>query len=99
VLTPVDAADFRLRALRQLRRPSTARSQAGEDAELVEPTIDADRASPVASRQGHDTLLRLIDVIPRMICVTGRDGRYILVNRMFAAFVGVPARRLIGKRP
>ena len=34
-----------------------------------------------------------------MICVTGRDGRYLLVNRMFAAFVGVPASRLIGKRP
>ena len=43
--------------------------------------------------------MRLIDVIPRMICVTGRDGRYLLVNRAFAAFVDMPARRLIGKRP
>jgi PAS domain S-box-containing protein len=34
-----------------------------------------------------------------MICVTGRDGRYLLANRLFAEFVGVPARRLIGQRP
>ena len=27
------------------------------------------------------------------------DGRYLLVNRLFAAFVGVPASRLNGKRP
>jgi len=34
-----------------------------------------------------------------MICVTGPDGRYLLVNRFFAAFVGVPASRLNGSRP
>ena len=43
--------------------------------------------------------MRLIDVIPRMLCVTGRDGRYLLVNRMYASFLGIPASRLVGKRP
>ena len=44
-------------------------------------------------------LVRVIDIIPRMVCVTGRDGRYLLVNRRFAAFVGARASRLIGQRP
>ncbi len=99
VLVPVDPGDFRLRSLRQLQRPQAASPHGDDDIPIVEPAIAADRPYPEGSRQGHDTLLRLIDVIPRMICVTGRDGRYILVNRLFAAFVGVPARRLIGKRP
>ena len=47
----------------------------------------------------HEMLVRIIDVIPRMVCVTGRDGRYLLVNRRFAAFVGARASRLIGQRP
>ena len=38
---------------------------------IVEPVSETDAAE---SRQGYATLLRLIDVIPRMICVTGRDG-------------------------
>ena len=95
LLIPVDAGDFRLRALRQLQRPRPP-PQTGDDGPVPEP---ASAGGPDGVRQGHDTLVRLIDVIPRMICVTGRDGRYILVNRMFASFVGVPSRRLIGRRP
>jgi PAS domain S-box-containing protein len=64
-----------------------------------EPPGEAGRRYPEGSRQAYETLLRLIDVIPRMICVTGRDGRYLLVNRLFASFVGVAASRLNGKRP
>jgi len=101
LLIPVDHRDFRLRARSQLRR---ARGTGEETAPIGEPTAEepageAGRQYPEGSRQAYETLLRLIDVIPRMICVTGRDGRYLLVNRMFASFVGVPASRLIGKRP
>jgi len=98
LLTPVDSREFRIRALGQLLRPRAARG--GEEiAPVAEPAGETGRSDPVGSRQGYATLLRLIDVIPRMICVTGRDGRYLLVNRLFAAFVGVPSRRLTGKRP
>ena len=88
VLIPVDLGEFRLRALALLRAP------VGYETEP-----EAGGVEPGEVRQGYGTLLRLIDVIPRMICVTGGDGRYLLVNRMFSAFVGVSARRLIGRRP
>jgi PAS domain S-box-containing protein len=104
LLIPVDHRDFRIRARGQLRsRPAPDRT--GGEITLVEgPTTDelasgTIRQYPTAARQSYETLLRLIDVIPRMICVTGGDGRYLLVNRLFASFVGLPASRLNGKRP
>jgi PAS domain S-box-containing protein len=93
LLIPVDHRDFRIRALGQL---ALRRAPGGTS---DDPAGEADQRYPEGSRQAYETLLRLIDVIPRMICVTGPDGRYLLVNRLFASFVGVPARRLIGKRP
>jgi PAS domain S-box-containing protein len=114
LLIPVDHRDFRLRARSQLLRqravtrtgneiapdvdPPGAEPPGGEPAD-EEPASEAGRRYPEGTRQAYETLLRLIDVIPRMICVTGRDGRYLLVNRLFASFVGVAASRLIGKRP
>ncbi|HEV8680246.1 MAG TPA: PAS domain-containing protein, partial [Stellaceae bacterium] len=98
ILTPVDPRDFRIRVRGQLGRSRTP-SRDDETGPADEAVGEADRRYPEGSRQAYETLLRLIDVIPRMICVTGRDGRYLLVNRLFAAFVGVPASRLIGKRP
>ena len=102
LLIPLDPSEFRIRAHAQLRRrralPEEREDETGE--------ATADRAGgpsgqpfPAGARHAYETLLRLIDVIPRMICVTARDGRYLLVNRMFASFVGAPASRLIGKRP
>jgi PAS domain S-box-containing protein len=101
LLIPVDRRDFAIRARNQLRRSRGAREETApvEEPTIEEPAAEASRQYPEGSRQAYETLLRLIDVIPRMICVTGRDGRYLLVNRMFASFVGVPASRLIGKRP
>jgi len=96
LLMPVDHRDFRLRARSQLR---STRGASKEDVAPEEPAVEAGRQYSERSRQAYETLLRLIDVIPRMFCVTGSDGRYLLVNRMFAAFVGVPASRLLGKRP
>jgi PAS domain S-box-containing protein len=97
LLIPVDRRDFAIRARGQLRR--TRETAPAEEPVAEESAAEASRQYPEGSRQAYETLLRLIDVIPRMICVTGRDGRYLLVNRMFASFVGVPASRLIGKRP
>jgi two-component system cell cycle sensor histidine kinase PleC len=94
LLIPVDHRDFRIRARGQLLRQRGPRGAGEENA-----PGEANPRYPEGSRQAYETLLRLIDVIPRMICVTGRDGRYLLVNRLFASFVGVPASRLIGKRP
>ncbi len=104
LLIPVDRRDFAIRARSQLLRQRGPRGTGEEVAPVderpgEEPAIEASRRYPEGSGRAYETLLRLIDVIPRMICVTGRDGRYLLVNRMFALFVGVPASRLIGKRP
>ncbi len=99
LLIPVDHRDFRVRVLSQLRR-QRSRTNAGEEiTSVADSVVEASRHHPERSQQAYETLLRLIDVIPRMICVTGPDGRYLLVNRLFAAFVGVPASRLNGKRP
>jgi PAS domain S-box-containing protein len=84
LLLPADPREFRIRARLQLFRP---------------PAGEADRGYPEGSRQAYETLLGLIDVIPRLLCVTARDGRYLLVNRAFASFVGMPVTGLIGKRP
>ena len=105
LLIPVDQRDFCIRALSQLRRTRAPRRGGDDEITPVDQSaievraVEADRRYPEGSQQAYQTLLRLIDVIPRMICVTGRDGRYLLVNRLFATFVGVPASRLIGKRP
>ncbi len=99
LLIPVDHRDFRIRAANQLLGPRVLRGPGAESAPVEDPAIEANRRYPERSRQAYETLLRLIDVIPRMICVTGPDGRYLLVNRLFAAFVGVPASRLNGNRP
>jgi len=99
LLIPVDRRDFGIRARGQLLRRRASRSAGEETAPAEELAVETNRRNPEASGQAYQTLLRLIDVIPRMICVTGPDGRYLLVNRMFASFVGVPASRLIGKRP
>src|SRR5439155_23255414 len=96
---PIDHRDFGIRARSQLLRPRASRGIGAEMEPVVEPAVEASRPYPEGSRQAYETLLRLIDVIPRMFCVTGRDGRYLLVNRLFTSFVGVPASRLIGKRP
>jgi two-component system, cell cycle sensor histidine kinase PleC len=105
LLIPVDPREFRIRAGRQLqgRGFPAGPDDRGGDAAAADhrPPVDAANRPPFpeGARHAYETLLRLIDVIPRMICVTARDGRYLLVNRMFASFVGVPASRLIGKRP
>ncbi len=90
LLIPVDHRDFRIRAGSQLLRERTLQSAPEESAPARDLAIEANRRYPERSRQAYETLLRLIDVIPRMICVTGPDGRYLLVNRLFAAFIGVP---------
>jgi two-component system, cell cycle sensor histidine kinase PleC len=98
LLIPIDRRDFAVRVRSQLRQdlPSRDGSRAARPGA---PPAATDRRPPEGTRQAYETLLRLIDVIPRMICVTGHDGRYLLVNRLFAGFVGLPPRRLIGKSP
>jgi two-component system, cell cycle sensor histidine kinase PleC len=99
LLIPVEAREFRLRAGRQLRlRPAVSAGHPKRDADAAA-VGGLNRTTPAGTRHAYETLLRLIDVIPRMICVTGRDGRYLVANRMFAQFVGAPTSRLIGKRP
>ena len=94
LFTPIDPVDFRLRARRLLKRRGE-RQTAAEDEAADQP----ERPDARGLRGAHETLLRIIDIIPRMICVTDRDGRYLVVNRQFASFVGIRANRLIGRRP
>jgi PAS domain S-box-containing protein len=97
LISPFDHRDFLLRVRRQL---APRRGVARGVPQPVAPTErgEGDRR-PDGLRRVHEMLVRIIDVIPRMVCVTGRDGRYLLVNRRFAAFVGARASRLIGQRP
>jgi two-component system, cell cycle sensor histidine kinase PleC len=99
ILVPIDQRDFHIRAWAQLHRPVPVEAPGIEPTTGEDGAAEADRRSPEGSRRAYETLLRLIDVIPRMLCVTGRDGRYLLVNRMYASFLGIPASRLVGKRP
>jgi PAS domain S-box-containing protein len=84
MLVPIDQREFGIRVRSQLR----ARRGGASPAETAREQAQAER-----SGQAYEMLLR------RMFCVTGRDGRYLLVNRLFAAFLGMPASALIGKRP
>ena len=95
LLTPIDPVDFRLRAQRPLRARPIRRSRA----EPIAAANDANRPEPAGLRRAHEMLLRVIDIIPRMICVIDQEGRYLVVNRQFAAFVGARPSRLIGRRP
>ncbi len=99
LLAPIDPADFRLRAGRQLRRRAGRHRIADDPTAAETGVVDGIRPDAPGLRRAHETLLRIIDIIPRMICVTDREGRYLVVNRQFAFFVGHRASRLIGRRP
>src|SRR5207253_11426801 len=98
LIGPFDHRDFLLRARRVLSPPRAEPRAAPPPVVASEPGGEGDRRSD-GLRRVHEMLVRIIDVIPRMVCVTGRDGRYLLVNRRFAAFVGARASRLISQRP
>ena len=98
LLIPFDHRDFRLRASRQLSPHRREASSGPPSVVAGERTGEGGRRSD-GLRRVHEMLVRIVDVIPRMVCVTSRDGRYLLVNRRFAAFVGARASRLIGQRP
>jgi PAS domain S-box-containing protein len=96
LLLPIDPADFRLRAGRQLKRR-------GERSVDLSDGPSSERAAAVPPapglRRAHEMLLRIVEIIPRMICVTDGGGRYLVVNRQFASFVGVRPNRLVGRAP
>jgi PAS domain S-box-containing protein len=98
LVIPFDHRDFRLRARRQLSPHRREASSGPPSVVAGERTGEGGRRSD-GLRRVHEMLVRIVDVIPRMVCVTSRDGRYLLVNRRFAAFVGARASRMIGQRP
>jgi len=98
LLLPVNHRDFRLRARSLLRlHRNRLRGEPDHPPPNSRPAEGGRRQDGL--RQAHEMVLRILDAIPRMICVTGQDGRYLLVNRQFASFVGVRTSRLIGKTP
>ncbi|GEM_PF-1683496 len=99
LLSPVDHDEFRTRVgnlLRPRARRSAAPVKAVTDGERV---AWEERPPRGALPEAHERLLRVLDAIPAMICATGRDGRYVFVNHHFAAFIGMRARQLVGRRP
>ena len=98
LLVPIDPAEFRIRAGALLRRSHRLRPLHDQPRALG---AQAARKSQSGNELNdtHDALLRVLDFIPAMVCVTGRDGRYIFVNERFAMLVGVSAVKLVGKRP
>ena len=97
LLDPIDHRDFRTRATSLLRRRQMQQRERAASATIEEQRVRA-RAEE-GLQHAHEALLRVIDFIPAMICVTGRDGRYIFVNRRFAGFVGARVTKLVGRRP
>jgi two-component system, cell cycle sensor histidine kinase PleC len=97
LLMPLEHADFRFRAGRLLQARGRERDpgEAGARARAG----DAGSGFPGGLQRAYDRVLRITDAVPHMICVTGRDGRYLLVNRRFAAFVGMRPNRLVGRTP
>ena len=98
VAMPIDPGEFRLRAGDLLRRRAMRLER-----DAAAP-FKAGAGQPERRRGGNpgtpdDALVRILDFIPAMVCVTDRDGRYVFVNHRFAWFVGVRADLLIGRRP
>jgi PAS domain S-box-containing protein len=98
LLSPVDHREFLARArnlltLRRQQRAHQLRARSLEERMIVEQRRHQD-----AIGQSHARLLRVIDAIPAMISATDREGRYVFANHSFAAFVGVAAERLIGRK-
>ena len=98
LISPFDHRDFQLRARRQISPRRVELRAVPPPVAASEPAGAVDRRAD-GLRRVHEMLVRIIDVIPRMVCATGRDGRYLLVNRRFASFVGARASRLIGQQP
>jgi PAS domain S-box-containing protein len=98
LLSPIDHDEFRTRIgnLLRLRRLSASSAQ---PVEQEPPAARTDRQPAPILSEAHERLLHVLDAIPAMVCATDRDGRYVFVNREFAAFVGKRARQLVGRRP
>ena len=99
LLLPINHRDFRLRVAQPAcARSAPARAALRNRRARIPGARTASGARMACARRTR-CCCAIIDAIPRMICVTGEDGRYVLVNRQFASFVGVRASRLIGKTP
>ena len=92
LLEPIDHREFYIRARQLLVRRNAGRR-------LREELASHRADSGDRHRDEQQVLSRVIDALPTMVCVTGADGRYLMVNRGFAALVGVKPERLVGKRP
>ena len=99
LLLPIDPADFRLRAGSQLKRACERRVERSDAGSSPPPDRAAVPPDAPGLRRAHEMLLRVVEIIPRMICVTDREGRYLVVNRQFASFVGARPSRLVGRSP
>lgn len=55
-----------------------------------------ERAQPLQLREHQ--LQRIIDLVPHLIYVKDRDGRYLLINRSAAAAFGLTPEEVIGRR-
>ncbi len=94
LLSPVDHHEFRTRIgnLLQLRRQPGAATE-------EEPGASPEAPQRPALVEAHERLLRVLGAIPALVCATGKDGRYLFVNTVFAAFVGRRAKQLVGWHP
>ncbi|MBL8377922.1 MAG: PAS domain S-box protein [Burkholderiales bacterium] len=74
------------------------RMRAEEDlqrtAESLERKVE-DRTAELAAREAQ--LRLLIDLLPQLIFVRARDGRYLMTNRAYADFYGVTPEALVGR--
>jgi PAS domain S-box-containing protein len=66
---------------------------AGSDGDITER-----RAAEAALNEQRTELRQIIDVVPHMLFVKDEDGRYVIVNRAFAAAYGVHPHEVVGKR-
>ena len=99
LLSPVDHHEFRARSrnLLTLRRQQILIKR--KALSLEEQIAVEARRHEDALRQSHERLLRVIDAVPVMISATDPDGRFVFVNRCYAAWIGSPAAAVIGRTP
>ncbi len=87
----VAAGDFTVRA------PSLGRDEVGRVARTFNSMLDRLHDANRALEKEHQQLETLIESLPHGAYLKDREGRYTLVNRAFAGFVGRSSPELVGR--
>jgi PAS domain S-box-containing protein len=98
MLSPVDHQEFQAR-VRNFMRMRMQQKQASERTRLLERRIaDDSEQLKEAIAESEDFLRQVIDAVPALISVNGRDGSYRAVNSYLSQQYGAASERIVGKK-